>query len=431
MPTDDPFSTQPRGTQPRGTPSLRKRSRFLLVPVGIGLVLFFATFFIPRSRFEAPQRQGPPAVVGQEEERMVSGPGGGRASSRNLHWETRYHFELHGHDLSSSQRRWKHHLLMLRDKDGGSSAEIRILGQDGDAVWLYLHDQVIAVSSRDRNVLADRAFLEQRTPALAGMIPAELNFYAFDQGLVITAADARRFIVRAPEFAALPYTPANEEWFTRAQYMSTRWNGGYSTKDFLTRQATIDGRWIGFYSAKEAADAGEDEFGSSLENPSSVLDEGSQARRTFWSARIGKTKEFSEGRHDRLFDLTRRPGAPEYLRSGFFIRQGTTQPLLTPDASGTTGPMILHLTRIDAEGRLALTSLGPDFGERWTAVLPFSELENRWEWADRLLLVGSQQITAKGVTRTHDLITTVDLRDGAVSGWNVTLERDAATVPTP
>lgn len=414
--------------------------RLVFVLVTIGLTLFFATFFIPRSHFEEPRVQGPPGVVAtpegqtlwfvvsQDEERMISSPGGGRSSSRNTHWETRYHFEIHGHDVVSTQRLWKQHLLMLRDRDGGSSAQIRILGQDGDVVWVYLHNQVIAVSAHDRSVLADRALLEQRTPALAGMIPSELTFYAFDQGLVITAADARRFIVRAPAFTAEPYTPVSEEWFTHAQYMSTRWNGGYSTKDYLIRQAMIDSRWVGLYTIKEAADAGEDQFGSSLEDPSSVLDEGSQARRTFWSARIGRTEEFSEGRHDRLFDVTRRPGAPEYLRSGFLIRQGTKQPLLTPDASGTTGPMILHLTRVDAAGRLALTSLGPDLAERWTAVLPFSELENRWEWPERLLLVGSQQITEKGVTRTHELIAAVDLSTGAVAGWNVTLERDATMI---
>jgi hypothetical protein len=40
-----------------------------------------------------------------------------------------------------------------------------------------------------------------------------------------------------------------------------------------------------------------------------------------WPADHGE--QFSEGAHDRLFDVTRVPGAPEFLRAGFLIRQGS------------------------------------------------------------------------------------------------------------
>ena len=147
------------------------------------------------------------------------------------------------------------------------------------------------------------------------MLPKEHGFYAFDDGLIVTSADGRRSRVRAPGFAAEPYTPASDEHFRRVQFMATQWGGGYNTKDFLVRQATLGGRWLGLYTEKEAADAGDDGFGDSFANPSSVIDEGSRARRTFWSARIGKTKEFTEGTHDRLFDVTKVPGATGVSRS--------------------------------------------------------------------------------------------------------------------
>lgn len=287
-------------------------------------------------------------------------------------------------------------------------------------VWLFVHDQPLAVSSNDGALLAERAALEQRSPALQGLIPRELDFYAYDRGLVITAADGRRVKVRAADFSTEPYTPASEDHFRQAQFMATRWNGGYRLADFVTRQVMLGGRWLGFYTEKEAADAGDDSFGDSLKNPDSVLAEGSRARRTFWSARIGKTKEFSEGSHERLFEVTRAPGAPEFLEAGLLLAQGTKQALHLPDPDGV---VVVHRTRLDADGRLALTRLDDSLRSTWTATLPFLELGNRFEMPGRLLLYGALQSTQKGVTSWNEHIVGVDLRDGRTTGWNVTLER--------
>lgn len=283
----------------------------------------------------------------------------------------------------------------------------------GPPAWLFVNDQPVAVSSAGGNVLVDRHLIEQRNSALQGLIPKELKFFAFDGGLVITAADSRRYKVRVEDAAAEPYKPASEE-----QFKSTPWNIAYRTRDFLTRRASLDGRWLGLYTEKEAADAGEDSFGRNLKDPSRILDEGSRARRTFWTARIGKTKEFPEGSHDRLFDVTRVPGAPDFLEAGFLVRQGTKQPIELSD-----GLLVLHRTRLDAEGRLALTRLDDALREKWTATLPFLELANRYEFPDRLLMYGAAQLTEKGVTQWREFVVALDLRDGRAQDWNVTLER--------
>ncbi len=390
-----------------------------------------------KSTFRPPEREGPPALVQQEkqprlwlllkqeEQRLRHLGGGGRMIGK---WVTEiyYHFDLQAHDPATAGRLWKKRLLTVQDEHGGRVAQARLLGQEGEIVWLFLNDGPVAVSSKDGSKLADRETIAQRTPTLRDLIPKDLDFYAYDGGLVLTAADARRFRIRSADYSAEPYTPPNDEYFRQVQFMSTRWNGGYQTRDFLVRQMQLNGRWMGFFNEKEAADAGDDGFGDKIatgepgSNPDRVYYETSQARRTFWSARIGKTKEFTEGTHDRLFDVTRIPGAPEYLEAGFLIHQGTKVPLRLKDPAGF---LVLHRTRLDEEGRLALTRLDDNFKPMWTATLPFHDLRNRYESADGLLLFGIVQQTVQGVTGTSEHLVALNLADGKTQSWNVPAEK--------
>ncbi len=384
------------------------------------------------STSEPPRRFGPPALVQvgdeaqlwvlvKQEERKQRRVGGSRYSMGNVVTEVLHHFDLQSHDTRTAAKLWKKRLLSVKSDDGGSTATARILGQDGDAVWLFVHDQPVAVSSRDGQVLANRRTLEERNPALQGLVSKELTFYTFDDGLVLTAADAKRHKIKASDFTAEPYRPTSEEEFNNLQMLSTRWNGSFPTSDFLTRMAWVGGRWLGLYTEKEAADAGNDTFGDRLTDPTRVLHEGSRARRTFWTARIGKTKEFTEGSHDRLFDVTRVPGAPEFLEAGLLLRPGGKDPLVIKEGDGL---LVLHRTRLDGEGRLAVTRLDENLRETWKTKLPFLELGNRYEFPDRLLTYGSLQVTEKGVTRWEEAIAAVSLRDGNTQAWNVTLDRE-------
>jgi hypothetical protein len=70
------------------------------------------------------------------------------------------------------------------------------------AIWsgLFLNDQPVAVSSMDGSTRADRRTLEENNPALRDLIPKDLDFYAYDGGLVFVAADARRWRFAVPIF---------------------------------------------------------------------------------------------------------------------------------------------------------------------------------------------------------------------------------------
>ncbi len=335
-------------------------------------------------------------------------------------YQAQYHFELHGHDTRTAQRVWIKRLLTVPYKEGGYNATARILGLDGNAVWLFLHDQPVAVSAADGGIIVDREHLELMNAELKNLIPSEPKFFAHDQGLIITTADGRKFRVSASNFKATPYTPANDDLFRRLSFMATQWNGGYQTKDFLVRQGILWERCIGLYSDTEATDAGNDQFGNRFKTGADILDEGTLARRSLRTARIGKTRPFSEGSHDRLFDVTRLPDTPEFLQGGFLIRAGTRVPLQFTEPRGT---LVLHRTRVDAEGRLALSRLDERFREQWKTVLPLTELNNRWEWLDRLLLLGSEQTGEPGRTYSQEIVVAVNPQDGKIGTWNVHRER--------
>jgi hypothetical protein len=383
------------------------------------------------SHFDPLQREGAPALVRdagtprlwlatkQEEERMIR-VGGGSRSVGSWKTESWYHFAIEAHDPATTERLWKRPLRSMRGNEGGHSAESRMLGQDGDVVWMFVADGPIALSSRDASVVADRAAIERANPKLRDLVPKKLDWYAYDDGLVIIAADARRWRIRGTALHAEPYVAPNDEYFNTVHFMATRWNGGYRTQDFLTRHAMLGDRWLGFYSTREADDARDDGFGDHFAKPDAVWNEGSQARRAFWTASIGKTREFSEGRHDRLVALDRVADAPDFLDAGWMKRAGTPEAFRVRDPDGL---LVVHRTRLDEEGRLAITRVDASSLEsRWLATLPFQELRNRFELGDRLLLYGQIAQTTKGVTRTGERIVSLRLADGALHSWNVERE---------
>ncbi len=398
----------------------------------IGVAVAALSSLITKS-FEPPRRMGPPWLIShendarlwimlkQEEHRSVRSSTGRRSSS-STRLETWYHFEVQCHDPQTTKPLWKKRLLTLKSNQGGHGAEARIFGQQGGIVWIFLKDQLLAISPADASVIADRATIEKRNPQLAGMLSLELDFYAFDGAMIITTADARRYKLDSADFSVTPYTPENEHRFSYARQMSTRWNGGFQTSDFLTSKVTQEGEWIALFSEREATDAKRDSSGDHYKDADKVLKEGSHARRGFWKASIGQTREFRDGIHTRIVDLTRLPGTTDYLQGGLLVAQGTKQPLILRDPEGF---LLLHRTRIDAEGRLALTRLGSGYREVWTTKYPFAELLSRWERPDYLLMLGSVEEKIDGYTQWHEYLVSTSLKDGRIQAWNITLEQEA------
>ena len=463
-----------------------------------------------QSTFDPPERSGPIGLVDtgsgkqawlaviQEEERSRHVGGGSRSSGR---WVTDYiyYLRLQAHDPANAQRLWAKDLKVLRDKEGGTGAEIRILGQQGEVVWVWVHDQVLALSARDGSLLADRATLAQANPEIAGVLPGELKFYTFIGKLVVTLADARLVGIEVPGYRATPYQVADEPQFSYAVSLGTTWNGGHDTRDFGVRHGRFGEDWIGLLSEKEARDAEDDARGDHYADSADIDDEGAMARRTFWRAtatawsddflayggrkgvqgycedraesaardddsnafmraaadgnlddysngaratapathrqrirdcietfdaekfkrivkleRIANAREWLQGR---LLKAKAEPGAPQWIQRGIMMKPAVRAPLRLEDPDGV---LVLHRTRMDAQGRLALSRVDGAFARTlWTAVLPYDALTNRWSVGSHVLLNGNWNEVREGVITRHEALLSLDLANGRWQAWDI------------
>ena len=200
-------------------------------------------------------------------------------------------------------------------------------------------------------------------PTLKGLLPSEAKHYGFDRGLVLMAADARQFVIRGPAHEAVAYTPPPPPAPPEGRLQANGTREIVPTLPFgdvPARQVTLQGKWLGLYSEKEAADAGNDEWGKNLRWPYSVFNEGPLARRGFWRAKIVAAQRFDD-RFERLAELTPVASAPTFLNGRFAKDPQTGAARVLDDPAGV---LVWHSTRIDDAGRLALTRLDADLKAR-------------------------------------------------------------------
>lgn len=336
------------------------------------------------------------------------------------------HFDLQAFDPGTARPVWSQRVRSITIQDGdrgrviGSTTRAGLLGQDGDRVWMVIGREPLALSAADGTVLDDGERLVQRHPEVAGRLPEDPQRYGFDAGLVFMAADARQFVVRGPEGRLEPYSP-------RPAPAVPVGHDAVKTPlppapDAPLRQVAFGGGLLGLYTGPEATDAATDPFGRKLAFPHTVLDQGPLARRSLWWGRLEEVQRFDE-RFPRVAEWTPEEGSPTFLRGRFLRQPGQEGPLPLP---GDPGLLVGHNTRIDREGRLALTRLGADLGRVWTAELPLSDSPSQAHlrtrtWADAgwLLLAGELSTTEQDRVLREIHVVSVDLATGGVKAWNI------------
>jgi hypothetical protein len=410
-----------------------------------------------QSYFEPPEVQGYPLMVAdgdaprlfvlvkQEEQREYRFSGGARRNSGSR-IDTYFHFELRVYDPLTAKPLWRRRLLTIGDPDAktairatkivGSAESGYLLGHAGDRVWLVIADAPYAVSVADGTLLAGPETLEQANPALQGRLPSEARHYGFDDGLVLLAADAQRWVVRGPDAKAEAYSPPApvvEPAPLKANGMP-RIVPLRPLGDAPQRQIVLGERHLGLYSAREAEDAARDDRGDHLAYPYSIIDEGATARRTFWTVRTADVERWEE-KYRRIEALEPIPGAPTFLRGRFVKRLPGDEPLRVQDPDGM---LVWHSTRMDDAGRLALTRLDGSLDTVWTAELPLSESGTAnpvmyWRFDDRIAVFGGLRTEEQYVVGRALNLVGVRIADGHVQAHDLTAEptdpRDPERVP--
>ncbi|MFO1078364.1 MAG: PA2928 family protein [Planctomycetota bacterium] len=403
-----------------------------------------------RSQLELAEVEGPPAMVDdggkprlwvltkQEEVRLVSVDGGGSHSSGDWRSDTFFHFGVQAFDPLAAQPLWHKRLVTFGDPDArgfapsrvlGSAVDARLLGQDGNIVWLLIGEAPYALDAADAHVVTDAARLQEVNPELRGLLPSEAKYYGFDRGLVLTAADARQFVVRGPDRKAVAYTPPPPPSAPEGRLQA---NGTRETVpsrppgENPSRLVTLGGQRLGLYSEKEAADAAQDDWGRKLRYPYSILDEGKLSRRTFWRAKIVAAQRFDD-HFERLSELTPIPGTPTFLKGRFKTDPATGEPLVLPDPESV---LVWHSTRIDDSGRLAVTRLDAALKPLWQAELPLSETDPvrqvaTWLVSGHLIVVGELRTVTDGVQSRTPQIVTIDLNTGTLRSMDLRVDGPA------
>jgi hypothetical protein len=408
----------------------------LLLALGIATVLAACN----RTRLGPLEVQGSTALVNdsgtprlwiltrQVETRESSYPGRRGPSQRKL---VQIHFDVHAFDPLTARPLWTSRAYSFVSQDGdmapivGSTMRGGLLGQDGERVWLVIGRDPRAVSSKDGSLLDDRAQIAARHPQIARVMPDDPQRYTFDRGLVFMAADARQYVLRGPDGALAPYTArsAPPAAITHESVKTPL----RPTGDVPLRLLQLGGRWLALYTPKETADAASDPFGRHLQFPYTVVDEGALARRRLVWAQVDTQSRFGE-RVAHITGFTDVEASPVFLRGRFVRTPGRDEPLWPPDSAGL---LIAHNTRIDREGRFALTRLDTTLRTVWTAELPLSDSPSDaqtrtsiWPLPGRLLLTGELATLDGDIVQREVHVVSVDLSTGRVSAWNV--QRGAA-----
>jgi len=323
------------------------------------------------------------------------------------------HVDLWAINADTASVAWRKRLRTYEgdERAGRDLRGFDLLGADGKTLWLTLEGP-LGVSLDDGSVVADRARIDARNPAIAGKRVDELGYVAFGRhGLQVTLNDASQWRIDASDLLAAPRdTPVRDP---RGIVPPARYARG-SSSAFVTRALPIGERWLGLMTDQEAdfyrkppvipgRDPNErpgvmQQFLEENHIPAALLEPKPQQYR-LWGARMvqvsaappGWPAELPDkwGTRPKFSDYRALPQAPGFLRAGLLRDDGERELALwyrQPDSV-----LVLHRDKLGHDGRLQLTRVsGPAGQPVWSAALPMDELQSVMRRDNDLLLLGSE-----------------------------------------
>ena len=409
------------------------------------------------TRFEPVEVQGPIGLVQvddqpqlwalqkQEEIREVrTGTGGRGRSVSSLRKDTYFHFAVQAFDPVTARPLWKQHLVSYHDKEVkpgqvmpgrviGSSVGGRLLGQADGLVWALVDSDPYGLDARTGEIRFTPEGVRAARPELASLLPSEGRLWSFDGGLVVMLADARMVRLRGPDLQVEAYVaraPAVDGAPLKSNGMPriVPLRPGVPVVRHVPRG---ENEWLALYTDVEAQDAINDGFGDHAMFPYSITDERQMARRQFRRIRLAPEQRFDET-ITRLVAQEPVPESPVLLRGRFVRDPATDQAVVMEDGD----LLVWHRTRIDDEGRLALTRFSPELSPRWQVELPITDGGTdlpvlTWRIGDRLVAQGLRQDTVDHTRRRVPHLVSVDLSDGRLVAWDIANERPAEAIASP
>ena len=394
--------------------------------------------------YNEPQLQGPIGLVQageqkqlwtlqkQRVEQTVRFGGRGRGNTFFTRRDTYFHFNVQAFDPATVRPVWQQHLVTYSDPElepgqrkpsriVGSTVSGRLLGQDGDLVWLLVAHLPYALDASTGELVHDAASIERTRPELAGLLPSEARFWGFDQGLVTTLADGRRLRLTGRELDAADYAPPRRS----IEPVPMRPDG---TLRIVPARPTVpvvrhvprgEREWLGLYTDREAADALDDDLGDHARYPYSIADEGPLARRSFRRVRLAPATRWDET-FLQVASVEPLPESPVLLR-GRFVRDPSTDAALDP---GNGDLLVWHRTRVDDAGRLALSRRGPDRQPRGALELPLTDGGGElqvltWRLGNHLVVHGQAQTNQVDSRLRVPHLVSIALDDGRFAAWNL------------
>ncbi len=289
------------------------------------------------------------------------------------------HVDMWALDTTTAKPVWRKRLETER---GGGMIDRQFLGVDGNAVWLLLHDKLVALSASDGSVIAPVGRVEEGNPELKGMMPKEARYFQFDhRGLCITGADARMWRVDPVTFKVTEVVPVPQppkEGAFRPEFITPGGNGLH-----LVRGLDMTTSWIGLLTDEEAKAFEES-------NTSAWLTE--EVRRRVWGAQVSVGKgDFGDIRD--YTELKPLPEAPEFLDAGLLREYSQAQQLPALWVTDPASVFILHRERLGEAGKLRLARVSGPVGKvEWEAPLPLTNVQSVKKMEKHILLFGHEYL---------------------------------------
>lgn len=294
-----------------------------------------------------------------------------------LHWDV---FAFNAKDLTE---KWTTRLATVRR--GQRDLDARILGISHNTIWVVA-DGVMAVSLSDGEVTGDTASIAAANPQLGGVMPQSSQQYYFDDGLMLIAADGRRWRVDNESLRASPDTStapiktsirgipvprASDSLNVLPISLSTGFQA-FKTRDFV-----VGDTWYGMMHPSEVElqrrDPHTQDFNAGL-------------RFRLWSTPLRDTLDRMRNPAKLPLDFAPLPASPEFLNGGL---------LSVPDAAGRdrvvgianpTRFLVLHQDRVDQAAQQSLSCITLEARVCWTA-----QLEMRIATGFSMLTKGSSE----------------------------------------